>query len=209
MRIVTYLDSQREQATNFVYKEFEGSRPKVEGKYNPKGYRGTHLVLRLDEGREKLSEYSRFKGLKCEVQVSSILYHAWSEIEHDVIYKPGADREKLESLGLDDIEASFENIMAQKLEEATIQFDRLYKKHKEVLAAGMVIYADSLVRNTQRGVKRRDRVRTAILPVSSRTRSQRKRYRLQKRRQSGPQASLRLSANSVNGRFSARPTPTC
>lgn len=144
VRIVTYLESQREPATRLVYKEFESSRPKVEGKYNPKGYRGTHLVLYLDESREKLSEYSRFKGLKCEVQISSILYHAWSEIEHDVIYKPGADRERLESLGLDDIEASFQDIMAQKLEEATIQFDLLYNKHKEVLAAGKVIYSDYL-----------------------------------------------------------------
>jgi ppGpp synthetase/RelA/SpoT-type nucleotidyltranferase len=142
VRVVTYLESHREKAINLIYSEFESSCVRVENKYDPEGYRGTHLVLRLGDDREKLTEYARYAGLKCEVQISSILYHAWSEIEHDVIYKPGADREKLKSLGLDDIEGSFHKIMAQHLEEATIQFDLLHKKHKEVLAAGEVIYSD-------------------------------------------------------------------
>ena len=151
VRVVTYLESHRGQAGNLIYREFEGSQPDITNKYDPKGYRGTHFVLRLDEAREKLPEYARYKGLKCEVQVVSILYHAWSEIEHDVIYKPGGDRKKLASLGLDDIENSFQEIMAQHLEEATIQFDLLYKKHKEVLHAGQVIYSDFLsdIRNAQ------------------------------------------------------------
>ncbi len=151
VRVVTYLESHRNQAENLIYREFEGSQPDVTNKYDPKGYRGTHFVLRLSEAREKLTEYARYKGLKCEVQVVSILYHAWSEIEHDVIYKPGGDREKLASLGLDDIENSFQEIMAQHLEEAAIQFDLLYKKHKEVLRAGEVFYSDFLsdIRNAQ------------------------------------------------------------
>ncbi len=151
VRVVTYLESHKSQAENLIYRQFEGSQPDVTNKYDPKGYRGTHFVLRLDEAREKLPEYARYKGLKCEVQVVSVLYHAWSEIEHDVIYKPGGDREKLASLGLDDIENSFQEIMAQHLEEATIQFDLLHKKHKEVLHAGQVIYSDFLsdIRNAQ------------------------------------------------------------
>ncbi|OGI90392.1 hypothetical protein A2911_00155 [Candidatus Nomurabacteria bacterium RIFCSPLOWO2_01_FULL_40_15] len=151
VRVVTYLESHQEQAVNLIYREFEGSRPGIQNKYDPQGYRGTHFVLQLDETRTKLPEYVRYKGLKCEVQVASILYHAWSEIEHDVIYKPGGDLEKLRSLGLDDIENSFHEIMAQHLEEATIQFDLLYKKHKEVLHAGKVIYSDFLsdIRNAQ------------------------------------------------------------
>lgn len=142
VRVVAYLESHREQVTRLVYEEFKDSCVRFETKYEPEGYRGTHLVVRLNPPREALAEYSRYKGLKCEIQVSSILYHAWSEIEHDVIYKPGADREKLKHLGLDEIEASFQKIMAQHLEDATIQFDLLYKKHQEVLAAGKVIYSD-------------------------------------------------------------------
>jgi putative GTP pyrophosphokinase len=32
-------------------------------------------------------EYSRFKGLITEIQVRTILQHAWAEIEHDIQYK--------------------------------------------------------------------------------------------------------------------------
>lgn len=142
IRVVAYLESQKEEMTGLIYGAFESARPRVEPKYDPEGYRGTHFVLSLDDERLKMTEYRRYKGLKCEIQVASILYHAWSEIEHDVIYKPGADREKLKSLGLDDIEAAFKKIMAQHLEEATIQFDLLYKKHRDVLQAGKVIYSD-------------------------------------------------------------------
>jgi putative GTP pyrophosphokinase len=34
-----------------------------------------------------LSEYRRFKDLKVEIQIRSILQHAWAEIEHDLGYK--------------------------------------------------------------------------------------------------------------------------
>jgi putative GTP pyrophosphokinase len=34
-----------------------------------------------------LPEYSRFEGCKVEIQVRSILQHAWAEIEHDLGYK--------------------------------------------------------------------------------------------------------------------------
>ena len=54
VRVVTYLESHRGQAGNLIYREFEGSQPDITNKYDPKGYRGTHFVLRLDEAREKL-----------------------------------------------------------------------------------------------------------------------------------------------------------
>jgi putative GTP pyrophosphokinase len=54
------------------------------------GYRSLHYVLSLSESRAVLSEYSRFEALKSEVQVRSILQHAWAEIEHDLGYKSAA-----------------------------------------------------------------------------------------------------------------------
>jgi ppGpp synthetase/RelA/SpoT-type nucleotidyltranferase len=46
-----------------------------------------NYVVKLKEYRTALAEYSRFKDLYCEVQVQTILNHAWSEMTHDVIYK--------------------------------------------------------------------------------------------------------------------------
>lgn len=51
------------------------------------GYHSVHYIVRLGPGRSTLPEYSRFAGLRAEVQVRTILQHAWAEIEHDVQYK--------------------------------------------------------------------------------------------------------------------------
>lgn len=51
------------------------------------GYLSLHYVVSLPMGRTELTEFRRFAGLKAEVQVRSILQHAWAEIEHDLGYK--------------------------------------------------------------------------------------------------------------------------
>ena len=49
-----------------------------------------NYVLKLKTARTILPEYARFDGLWCEVQVQTTLNHAWSEMEHDIIYKKPA-----------------------------------------------------------------------------------------------------------------------
>jgi ppGpp synthetase/RelA/SpoT-type nucleotidyltranferase len=51
------------------------------------GYESYHFVAELSEARLALPEYSRFRGLRVEIQVRTILQHAWAEIEHDIQYK--------------------------------------------------------------------------------------------------------------------------
>ena len=51
------------------------------------GYLSLHYVVKLSGERLKLTEYRRFPDLVCEIQVRSILQHAWAEIEHDLGYK--------------------------------------------------------------------------------------------------------------------------
>lgn len=51
------------------------------------GYQSVHYLVKLKPSRANLSEYSRFKGLTAEIQVRTILQHAWAEIEHDIQYK--------------------------------------------------------------------------------------------------------------------------
>jgi ppGpp synthetase/RelA/SpoT-type nucleotidyltranferase len=46
-----------------------------------------NYVVRLKEQRASLPEYSRFRGMACEIQVQTTLNHAWSEMAHDTIYK--------------------------------------------------------------------------------------------------------------------------
>lgn len=51
------------------------------------GYQSVHYLIRLTGRRTGLPEYQRFSGLKAEIQVRTVLQHAWAEIEHDIQYK--------------------------------------------------------------------------------------------------------------------------
>ncbi|KAH0424700.1 hypothetical protein CcaCcLH18_11422 [Colletotrichum camelliae] len=56
------------------------------------GYKATHVVIRLsDLGFDKHSQLE--SGTNIEVQIGSIVMHAWSDIEHDILYKP-SEKEK-------------------------------------------------------------------------------------------------------------------
>ncbi|HZK31978.1 MAG TPA: hypothetical protein VFC72_03605, partial [Corynebacterium sp.] len=51
------------------------------------GYGSHHLVLEVTEESEDLAAYP---GLTFEVQVRTVLQHAWAEFEHDIRYKRGS-----------------------------------------------------------------------------------------------------------------------
>lgn len=51
------------------------------------GYQSVHFLVRIKRDRTRLAEYERFAGTIAEVQVRTILQHAWAEIEHDIQYK--------------------------------------------------------------------------------------------------------------------------
>ena len=51
------------------------------------GYQSEHYLVRLSDKRTALPEYELHRGLVAEVQVRTILQHAWAEIEHDIQYK--------------------------------------------------------------------------------------------------------------------------
>lgn len=55
------------------------------------GYRSYHLVAALKGGGGRPSDAWLLEGQVFEVQIRSLLEHVWAEIEHDVVYKSGAD----------------------------------------------------------------------------------------------------------------------
>lgn len=52
------------------------------------GYKATHFLVRLLEKDIPSSRTAVWKDLLVEIQVGTLVMHAWSEIEHDMIYKP-------------------------------------------------------------------------------------------------------------------------
>jgi ppGpp synthetase/RelA/SpoT-type nucleotidyltranferase len=72
-------------------KKFEANTNQMNGSstYEKRfaGYRAKHYRMELD-GAILDSAQKRYAGAKIEVQVASVLMHAWAEVEHDLIYKP-------------------------------------------------------------------------------------------------------------------------
>src|SRR5580704_18168352 len=53
------------------------------------GYRSVHLIAKLKQGQVLSGQYQPLRDNWFEIQIRSILEHAWAEIEHEVVYKSG------------------------------------------------------------------------------------------------------------------------
>jgi hypothetical protein len=50
-------------------------------------YQAIHYTVYLSAQRTALPEFAKFKGMRCEIQIQTILNHAWAETSHDILYK--------------------------------------------------------------------------------------------------------------------------
>jgi len=96
VRIITYFPSEVDKIIPIIEKEFKIDKKNSIDKRKTSdptvfGYVSVHLIVEFSSDRIKLPEYSRYKGMKCEIQVRTILQHAWAEIEHDIVYKSSED----------------------------------------------------------------------------------------------------------------------
>ena len=108
-------------------------------------YRGIHYTIQLKDDRTKLPEYAKFKGLRCEVQVQTILHHAWSETSHDIIYKSEA-REGFGSRAMEAIESRFNRIMNKYLLPAGYEFQRVQHDYERLQQGKELFDRDLLAR---------------------------------------------------------------
>ena len=92
IRIVTFLESQVTAINKLIRELFEVDdknsldRANILG-LDRLGYRSTHFVCTLGEQRARLPEYDALGSLKFEIQVRTVLQHAWAELAHDRSFK--------------------------------------------------------------------------------------------------------------------------
>lgn len=96
MRIITYFSDDVDKIADLIRSLFQidevNSIDKREVDDPTKfGYVSLHYIISLKEDRTSLVEAERFKNLKIEIQIRTILQHAWAEIEHDLGYKTIGD----------------------------------------------------------------------------------------------------------------------
>jgi putative GTP pyrophosphokinase len=84
------------------------------------GYNAVHLDATLKNNRISLPEYDRFAGLNFEIQIVTVLQHAYAEIERDLVYKSGdvlpeniVRQIRLMSGALENADQMFENIIKE------------------------------------------------------------------------------------------------
>ncbi|PWN12157.1 hypothetical protein CU072_27760 [Bacillus thuringiensis] len=139
IRITAYVESDVNKICEVIEREFniipEHSVNKSEIlKYNEVGYRSVHYVAKLNDTRANLPEYRRL-GAPFEIQVRTILQHAWAEIEHDRGYKfEGAELPEHAQ-----IKRRFA-LLAGMLESADREFDSIVK---DIAQYGMQVTEDT------------------------------------------------------------------
>lgn len=94
----------------------------------------TNYLVRLKSDRLALPEYRNLDGLCAEIQVQTLLNHAWAEMGHDTIYKEPT----LKHLGkarMTEIGERMNRVMQDHLVPAGHDFDKIAKDFRRLLEA--------------------------------------------------------------------------
>lgn len=92
IRIITLFEKDVYKISNIIKELFKIDYKNSEDKSDlldadKMGYKSVHYIAELINDRINKSELSKYENLKFEIQIRSILQHAWAEIEHDRNYK--------------------------------------------------------------------------------------------------------------------------
>lgn len=131
VRLIFYTNTEVDQfiQSGLIYANFkvEAGATKIHHPTKETGgnrYQGIHFTVRLKDDRAQLPEYAKFAGLRCEIQIQTVLNHAWSETSHDIVYKnflgDGYGSEARER-----IKRRFDAIMDKYLLPAGYEFQRI------------------------------------------------------------------------------------
>jgi ppGpp synthetase/RelA/SpoT-type nucleotidyltranferase len=129
-RIIFYLDNDVQRVIQYLQNEFVVVKQNL--KYSDDSYNSLHLIVKLNKDRLKLSEYERFRGLKCEIQLTTVLYHSWSELAHDVIYKPEKSLSEFDKRAFDSIKGRFSDVMKNHIKQAQYSFDFIFQEIEKI-----------------------------------------------------------------------------
>lgn len=95
VRAIVYLRDSVDKVCLAIKQRFDvleeidvGERVYSEGKF---GYQSKHLIVKLAQDRINLDENKSISGLVCEVQVRTLLQHAWAAIDHQIQYKSSSE----------------------------------------------------------------------------------------------------------------------
>jgi ppGpp synthetase/RelA/SpoT-type nucleotidyltranferase len=126
VRVLFYSEADKERFIKDLKKEVDVIMH-IEDRKQDGGYEATHVVVTFGEKRLQLSEYKHFFDLKGEIQITSILRHAWAEIEHDFIYKDIGGLKKRDPEKFTLMKQKLSEILEKHIKQASKEFEEIIK----------------------------------------------------------------------------------
>ncbi len=136
------FDIDRKRSVERLPKRGEGSKAEDY-------YKGVHYIVRLKENRTNLIEYSKFKNLWCEIQIHSALNNIFSQISHDITYKPNIG-DKIGQDRLKSIDRMLCDIIDKHLMPAQLAFEKVKINHDRLLK-GKDLVDSNMIDEAKRG----------------------------------------------------------
>jgi ppGpp synthetase/RelA/SpoT-type nucleotidyltranferase len=144
VRVIVFTTSYVKTVCDIVEQNFAVSEKKDLGEERSDsknfGYQSVHYLVSHTDDRLKLSDYKKFGKMICEVQVRTILQHAWAQIEHDIQYK--SDNEIPKEIG-----RKF-RALAGLIEIADREFQSIQDSDLQLKDAIQTSAADQLTKDT-------------------------------------------------------------
>lgn len=128
---------------NFEVLEIKLHHPRRAAEDAAELYISNHYLVRLRPERIALPEYARFVGMRCEIQIQTILNHAWAEMAHDTIYKAPA----LGNFGgkeFDGIKSRMQKVARKYLLPAGYEFQKIASDFQRLIEGKALFDGDAL-----------------------------------------------------------------
>ncbi|OZA28417.1 MAG: hypothetical protein B7X93_07380 [Hydrogenophilales bacterium 17-61-9] len=149
-RVIFYTNSDVTRFINsgIIYENFEVlevklHQPKREVEDAAELYISNHYIVRIRPERIVLPEYARFSGVRCEIQIQTILNHAWAEMAHDTIYKAPT----LDEFGgreFDGIKRRMQKVAQKYLLPAGYEFQKIASDFQRLIEGKALFDGDAL-----------------------------------------------------------------
>jgi ppGpp synthetase/RelA/SpoT-type nucleotidyltranferase len=144
VRVIVYYQDDISRIGEIINREFHvygNESEDKKGRMHPNefGYLSVHYAVSLKEPRASLPEWREFKEFKAEIQVRTVLQHAWAAISHALQYKSKHDipqtmtRKLFRLAGLFELaDEQFLEIRNESLQIAEMVSSEIQKGHKGI-----------------------------------------------------------------------------
>jgi len=92
IRIICYVKSAVNEVGSIIKKDFDMNE-RLSHDHTKRlgedklGYTSKQYVVKYTKSRTELDDFKRYRDIEFEIQVRTVLQHAWAEIQHDKMYK--------------------------------------------------------------------------------------------------------------------------